>query len=132
VVDPCCETGNPDLVAEDELQHRGRRRAVEQACSPASCSGFYRETDNLIDISLRSAGLPRRVHRQHRRRRHRLGRRGDRHRAALEVFGVTFDYTHTEVEASGSNQQIQDIPRDLAKLILTATSPAAGSAAARR
>ena len=39
------------------------------------------------------------------------------------MFGVTIDYTHTEVEAAGTDQQVQDIPTDLAKLILTAQEP---------
>jgi vitamin B12 transporter len=131
VVDPCCEQGNPNLVAEDSFNTEFGV-GLEQGMVTAELLGFYRKTDNLIDISYDLPAYPDGF----------IVNTDDSvtawggelivTRAAREVFGVTFDYTHTEVEASGSNQQIQDIPRDLAKLILNAHEPAAGSAAARR
>src|SRR5690606_29615409 len=40
-----------------------------------------------------------------------------------DIFGVTASYAHTDAKLGGTDQQMQDIPRDLAKLILTAEAP---------
>jgi vitamin B12 transporter len=85
--------------------------------------GFYRKTDNLIDITYDLPAYPDGF----------VVNTDDSVSAwggelvvsaqLSEVIGVTFDYTHSVVEASGTNQQIQDIPKDLVKLILNLTAP---------
>ena len=122
VVDPCCEQGNPDLVAEDSFNSEFGV-GFERGAVSAELLGFYRETDNLIDIDFDLPAYPDGL----------IVNTDDSVTAwggelvvsaqLSDVVGVTFDYTHSEVEASGTSEQIQDIPKDLAKLILTAAEP---------
>ena len=122
VIDPCCETGNPNLVGEESLNFEGGVGYAANGLS-AELLGFWRKVDNLIDItydlptypdgflintdaSVRVRGAELIVGWQ-----------------VSPVLGVTFDYTHTVSEAEGSDQQLQDIPRDQAKLILQAQAP---------
>ena len=122
VVDPCCEQGNPNLIGEESFNTEFGIGLQGGAVS-GEVLGFYRKIDNLIDIDFSLPAYPDGF----------IVNTGESATAwggevivnarLSEVFGLTFDYTHTQVEASGTNQQVQDIPRDLAKLILRAEAP---------
>ncbi len=122
VVDPCCEQGNPNLVAEQSFNVEGglgyRNRVVN-----AELIGFYREVDDLIGISFDLPEYPDgflvntdgtvKV----------WGGEAIVTARLSEVFTATVDYTHTEAEQQGLDEQLVNIPRDQAKLILDATAP---------
>lgn len=121
VIDPCCETGNPNLVGEGSFNaelgigHSNGAISIE-------AMGFYRRVEDLIGITFDLPAYPDGF----------LVNSDDKTRVwggELVVqaqlsrnFGVVFDYTHTEAEIVGTSQQIQDVPRDIAKLILTGRS----------
>jgi outer membrane cobalamin receptor len=131
VIDPCCERGNPNLIGEESFNTEVGI-GLERGMFSGEVLGFYRKIENLIDIDFSLPAFP-----------DGFIVNTDEHVTAWggevivnarfsEVLSATFDYTHTEVEASGTNQQVQDIPRDLAKLILRAEAPSGrfGGAAA--
>ena len=123
VVDPCCEQGNPNLVAEESFNTEFGVGFDNDAIS-AELLGFYRTVDNLIGITYDPPADPD------------LGlliNTDDKTKlwggelivnARLsDVFGFTFDYTHTRAKFVGTTQQIQDIPKDYAKFIVSAAEP---------
>ena len=115
VVDPCCEKGNPSLVGEESFNTELGVGYANDTFS-AELIGFRRTVDDLIDIDFNLPAYP------------------DgfivNTDAQVEVKGgelvlgarlgervkVTFDYTYSEAQADGSNDQLQDIPRELLKL----------------
>lgn len=131
VVDPCCETGNPNLVGEESFNTEFGVGFEGMAVS-AELLGFYRETDNLIGIDFSLPPYPDGFLVNTDNTVTAWGGEVNVNARLNEVFGLTFDYTHTQVEASGTDEQIQDIPRDLVKVILTAQAPSGrfGGAAA--
>lgn len=122
VIDPCCEQGNPNLVAEDSFNTEFGV-GLERGMFSGEVFGFYRKTRNLIDIDFNLPAYPDGFMVNTTDSVTAWGGEAVVTAQLSEVFGVTLDYTHSEVEAVGTNQQVQDIPRDLAKLILTARSP---------
>jgi len=122
VIDPCCETGNPNLVAEDSFNSE-LGVGLEKGMFSGEILGFYRKTDNLIDITYDLPAYPDGFIINTTDSVTAWGGEAVLNAQLSEVVGLTLDYTHSEVEASGTNQQIQDIPRDLAKAILTLRAP---------
>lgn len=122
VIDPCCERGNPNLIGEESFNTEFGI-GLDGARFSGEVLGFYRKIDNLIDIDFSLPAFPDGFIVNTDQSVTAWGGELVVNAQLSEVFGVTFDYTHTEVEASGTNQQIQDIPRDLAKLILRAAAP---------
>jgi outer membrane cobalamin receptor len=122
VIDPCCEQGNPNLVAEDSFNAEFGV-GLERGMFSGEILGFYRKTENLIDIDFDLPAFPDGFIVNTTNSVSAWGGEAVLTAHLSEIFGITLDYTHSEVEARGTNQQIQDIPRDLAKLILTARAP---------
>jgi vitamin B12 transporter len=122
VIDPCCETGNPNLVGEESFNtelgigFQGGRISAEVL-------GFHRRTENLIGIDFSLPAYPDGF----------IVNTADVVKAwggevivnaqLSEVFGVTLDYTRTEVKMAGTGMQIVNIPKDMAKAILRAQAP---------
>lgn len=131
VVDPCCEQGNPNLVGEESFNTE-LGVGLQGGRFSGEVLGFYRKIENLIDIDFSLPAYPDGFIVNTGQSVTAWGGEVVMNARLSDVFGLTFDYTHTRVEASGSNQQVQDIPRDLAKLILRAEAPSGrfgGSAA---
>jgi vitamin B12 transporter len=131
VVDPCCEQGNPNLIGEASFNTEVGV-GLEGGRFSGEVLGFYRKIDNLIDIDFSLPAYPDGFIVNTANSVTAWGGEVIVNARLSDVLAVTFDYTHTEVEASGTDQQIQDIPRDLAKLILRAQAPSGrlgGSAA---
>jgi vitamin B12 transporter len=134
VADPCCEQGNPDLKGEEsfnvEAGFGGRGSNVEWELTV-----FQRELEDIIQIvtvadarppgspgnfpcaldpvngcfdTFDNAGTP-------------VDTVGAEFVATWQMtddLSGTFDWTHTEAEFDGTNEQIQDIPVDTAKVLL--------------
>ncbi|GAA5056315.1 hypothetical protein GCM10023208_21000 [Erythrobacter westpacificensis] len=121
VIDPCCETGNPNLVGESSFNTElgfgfiGDRVNVELL-------GFYREVEDLIGITYDLPAYPDGFLVNTDGQVKVWGGEFIVNAQLSDVFSVTLDYTHTEAEEEGTDEQIQDVPRDLAKLILNARS----------
>lgn len=121
VIDPCCETGNPNLVGEESFNTEFGLGYQNDTIS-IEAMGFRRKVKDLIGITYDLPAYPDGF----------LINTDDETRvwgAELIVqarlsksFGLTFDYTHTDAKIAGTSQQIQDIPRDMAKLILSGQS----------
>jgi vitamin B12 transporter len=119
VIDPCCETGNPNLVGEGSFNMEAGVGFEDDTVS-AELMGFHRKVKDLIDITYDLPAYPDGF----------LINTSDKTKVwGLEAvvqaqvsrnFGLVADYTHTVAEVVGTSQQIQDVPRDQAKLILTA------------
>jgi vitamin B12 transporter len=122
VIDPCCETGNPNLIAEESFNveagvgYQSRRLSAELL-------GFYRKIDNLIGIDFSLPAFPDGFIVNTDSAVKAWGGEVIVNAQLSEVFGVTLDYTRTEVETVGTNQQLVNIPKDLAKVILRAQAP---------
>jgi outer membrane cobalamin receptor len=122
VVDPCCEQGNPNLVAEQSFNVEGGLGYTDRMLN-AELIGFYREVDDLIGISFDLPEYPDgflvntdgtvKV----------WGGEAIVTARLSEGLTATVDYTHTEAEQVGTDVQLVNIPRDQAKLILDATAP---------
>jgi vitamin B12 transporter len=122
VVDPCCEQGNPNLVAEQSFNVEGGVGYTDRTIT-AELIGFYREVDDLISIDFDLPAYPDgflvntdgtvKV----------WGGEAIVTARLSEVFGATVDYTHTKAEQVGADVQLVNIPRDQAKLIIDATAP---------
>lgn len=117
VIDPCCETGNPNLVGETSFNAEiafggnhagffweiiGFHRNVEDLISidyslPAYPNGFLVNTDDEIEV---------------------LGAEIILGIQLTDAVRATLDYTHTSAETKGSNEQITDVPRDTFKALL--------------
>ncbi len=122
VVDPCCEQGNPNLIGEESFNTE-LGVGLESGMFSGEVLGFYRKIENLIDIDFSLPAFPDGFIVNTDQSVTAWGGEVIVNAQFSDIFAATFDYTHTEVEASGTNQQIQDIPRDLAKLILRAEAP---------
>jgi outer membrane cobalamin receptor len=122
VVDPCCEQGNPNLVAEDSFNTEFGV-GLERGMLSGEVLGFYRETDNLIDITYDLPAYPDGFVINTDQSVTAWGLEAVLTAQVTDWAGLTLDYTHSEVEAEGTNEQIQDIPRDLAKAVLTLQAP---------
>lgn len=122
VVDPCCERGNPNLVGEESFNTE-LGVGLQGGRFSGEVLGFYRKIENLIDIDFSLPAYPDGFIVNTDQSVTAWGGEVVVNARLSDVLGLTFDYTHTEVEASGTNQQVQDIPRDLAKLILRAEAP---------
>lgn len=121
VVDPCCETGNPNLVGEQSYNTEIGIGYANGRFS-AELMGFYRKVEDLIGIDYSLPAYPDGLLVNTDAATKVWGGELIVNARLSDIFDLTFDYTHTEAEEDGSNQQIQDIPRDLAKLILGARS----------
>ncbi len=122
VVDPCCETGNPDLVAESSFNTEFGL-GLERAGLSGEVLGFYRRTRNLIDIDYSLPAYPDGFIVNTPDRVTAWGGEAIVNYQVSPMLGVTLDWTHSEVEAEGTNEQIQDIPRDLVKAIVRFAPP---------
>lgn len=122
VVDPCCEQGNPNLVAEQSFNVEGGVGYTDRTVN-AELIGFYREVDDLIGIDFDLPAYPDgflvntdgtvKV----------WGGEAIVTARLSEWFSATVDYTHTGAEQVGTDVQLVNIPRDQAKLILNADAP---------
>ena len=122
VVDPCCEQGNPNLVAEQSFNVEGGVGYTDRTVN-AELIGFYREVDDLIGIDFDLPAYPDgflvntdgtvKV----------WGGEAIVTARLNDWFSATVDYTHTEAEQVGTDVQLVNIPRDQAKLILNADAP---------
>jgi outer membrane cobalamin receptor len=131
VIDPCCETGNPNLKPEESFNAEA---AIGLGSGPVTgeIAGFYRKVKNLIDIDYSLPAYPDGF----------IVNTPD----AVKFWGgeavvsarlndwlhLTADYTHTEAEVVGTSDQVREIPRDNAKLIVDLAAPSGrfgGSAA---
>lgn len=122
VIDPCCETGNPNLVGEESFNVEaglGFRRGPFNA----ELIGFHRRVEDLITIDyslpaypdgflVNSAGVVKV-----------WGGEAIINTRLSDVFGVTLDYTRTEAKMVGTDQQFVNIPKDMVKVILDARAP---------
>ena len=122
VIDPCCETGNPNLIAEDSFNSESGV-GIERGVFSGEVLGFYRKTDNLIDIDFDGPAFPDGFIVNTDESVTAWGGEIVLNAQLSEWAGLTLDYTHSEVEAEGTNVQVQDIPRDLAKAILRLEEP---------
>jgi vitamin B12 transporter len=121
VIDPCCERGNPDLLPEESFNAE-LGFGLERGMISGEITGFYREVENLIDITFDLPAFPDgfiintpdmvKV----------WGGEAVVNARLTDVLSLTADYTHTEAEIDGGNTQIAEIPRDYFKLILNAAA----------
>lgn len=122
VIDPCCETGNPNLVGEESfnaelgLGFGGSRFSAE-------VMGFYRKIEDLINITYALPAYPDGFLVNTDAAVKVWGAEAVVNAQLSDVFGVTLDYTHTKAEMVGSDLQLVNIPKNLAKAILRADSP---------
>ncbi len=122
VIDPCCETGNPNLVGEDSFNTEFGVGYSDDRFS-FELLGFYREVDNLIGIDYSLPAFPDGFLVNTDGQVTVWGGEIVFNAQLNDILGVTFDYTHTVAEEEGANEQIQDIPRDQVKLIMRAEAP---------
>lgn len=131
VIDPCCETGNPNLVGEESFNTEAGVGFVGGNFS-AELIGFHRKVENLIGITYDLPEYPDgflintpdavKV----------WGGEAIVNAEFNDVVGVTLDYTHTRAEQVGTDEQLVNIPKDLFKAIVRAQAPSGrfgGSAA---
>lgn len=122
LVDPCCEQGNPNLVGEQSFNtefgigYKDDRISVE-------AMGFYRTVKDLITVSYDLPAYPDGFFINSDQQTKVWGGEFIANIRLSDVFGFTFDYTHTQARFEGSTLQIQDIPKDQAKLILSGQAP---------
>lgn len=122
VIDPCCETGNPNLVAEESFNTEFGLGYRDDAIS-AEVLGFYRTVDNLIGITYDLPAYPDGFMINTDNKTRLWGGELVLNARLSDVFGLTFDYTHTRVRFAGTTDQVQDIPKDQAKFIASAQEP---------
>lgn len=122
VIDPCCETGNPNLVAEQSFNTE-IGIGYQTGDLSIEAMGFYRKVDDLIGISYDLPAYPDGFLINTANSTKLWGGEIIVNARLSNVFAVTLDYTHTQAEIAGSGQQLHDIPRDIAKLILRAQEP---------
>jgi vitamin B12 transporter len=121
VIDPCCETGNPNLVGEESFNIEGGLGFQRRNFS-AELIGFHRKVENLIGITYDLPAYPDgflintpdavKV----------WGGEAIVNAEFNDVIGVTVDYTHTKAQRVGVDEQLVNIPKDLLKVILRAQS----------
>lgn len=122
VIDPCCETGNPNLVGEESFNTEGGVGFLGGNFS-AELIGFYRKVENLIGITYDLPEYPDgflintpdavKV----------WGGEAVVSAEFNDVIGATVDYTHTSAQQAGTSDQLVNIPKDLLKVILRAQDP---------
>jgi vitamin B12 transporter len=122
VIDPCCETGNPNLVGESSFNTE-LGFGYERGMFSAEVMGFYRKVDDLIGVTYDLPEYPDGF----------LINTPDAVKVwggevvvnarLSDVFNVTADYTHTRAEQVGTDDQLVNIPKDQVKLILQAQEP---------
>lgn len=122
VVDPCCETGNPNLVGESSFNTEFGLGYKRGAIS-AEVMGFYRKVDDLIDITYDLPEYPNGFLINTPEAVKVYGGEVVVSAQLNDVFGATFDYTHTRAEQVGTDDQLVNIPKDLVKVILNARAP---------
>lgn len=122
VIDPCCEQGNPNLIAEESFNTEFGIGYRSDAIS-VEALGFYRTVDNLIGITYDLPAYPDGFIINTQDRTRVWGGELIVNARLSDMFGFTFDYTHTTARFEGSALQIQDIPKDLAKFIVSAQAP---------
>ena len=117
VIDPCCERGNPNLVAEESFNVEAALGGRHQRFTWEAI-GFHRNVEDLIVIDFDLPAFP-----------DGLIVNSD---AEVEVDGfelmgtlaftdtlsTTLDYTYSDATEKGSSDQLDDIPEDMARLIL--------------
>jgi len=117
VIDPCCERGNPNLVAEESFNveagvgGRAGRFSWEAL-------GFLRDVEDLIVIDFDLPAFPDGLI---------VNSDQEVEVEGFELLGsfratdsltATVDYTHSDATEKGSSQQLDDIPVDQAKLLV--------------
>jgi vitamin B12 transporter len=117
VIDPCCERGNPNLVAEESFNAEAAAGGRYERFTWEAMA-FHRNVEDLIVIDFDLPDFP-----------DGLIVNSD---AEIEVDGfeltgtfdltdtlaATLDYTYSDAAEKGSSDQLDDIPEDMAKLIL--------------
>jgi vitamin B12 transporter len=116
VIDPCCERGNPNLVAEESFNVEGGIGFGGDRFN-LEAIGFWRRVENLINIDYDLPAFPDGL----------IVNTGDEVKVwggelvasarLTDQIGLTFDYTHTEAEMAGGGAPLVNIPRDLVKVI---------------
>jgi vitamin B12 transporter len=122
VVDPCCEQGNPNLVAEESFNVEGGLGFATGRIN-AELIGFYREVENLIDVTYDLPEYPDGFIINTDDKVKVWGGEAIVTARLSDAFSATVDYTHTKSEVVGSDTQLVNIPRDQAKFILSAQTP---------
>ncbi|OYW44268.1 MAG: hypothetical protein B7Z08_02960 [Sphingomonadales bacterium 32-68-7] len=122
VIDPCCEQGNPNLVAEQSFNVEGGLGFAGGSVT-AELMGFYREVDDLITIDFSLPAYPDGFLVNSAGQVKVWGGEAVVTARLSDVFSGTIDWTHTEAEMAGNPDQLVNIPRDNAKFILNADAP---------
>ena len=118
-IDPCCEQGNPNLVAEQSFNVEGGVGYTNGRIN-AELIGFYRKVDDLITISYDLPAYPDGFYVNSDGRVKVWGGEAVVTARLNDNLSATIDYTHTESEQVGTNVQLVNIPRDQAKFVLSA------------
>lgn len=122
VVDPCCEQGNPNLVAEESFNIEGGVGYSNDVIN-TELMVFHRNVDNLIGITFALPAYP---------DGYIINTDGEVTMWGFEAVGsvrlsenfdFTLDYTHTEAQAAGTDVQVVRIPEDLVKAIVNVQDP---------
>lgn len=120
--DPCCESGNPNLIGEHTFNVEGGIGFGGPGIN-AELTGFHRKISDLITISYAEPGFPDGLYINSANVVKVWGGEAVVNAQLSDVFGVTLDYTHTRARQVGVSDQIVNIPKNLAKAILRADSP---------
>ena len=118
VVDPCCEQGNPNLVAEESFNFEAGVGGRHGRFSWEAI-GFLRDVEDLITIDFDLPDFPDGLI---------VNSDQEVEVEGFELIGMlqasptrvsaTVDYTYSDAAEKGSSDQLDDIPEDMAKLIV--------------
>jgi len=116
----CCERGNPNLESEES-------RNVEIGLGGNSASGalgwqivyFAREVENLIGIDFDDPEFPDGIYTNFDQTAKFDGFELVLNGRLTDTLSASFSYTATDARLAGSSEQIEDIPKAIAKLALT-------------
>jgi outer membrane cobalamin receptor len=122
VANGCCEQGNPNLVAEQSFNVEGGLGFANGMIN-AELIGFYRTVDDLITIDFSLPAWPEGFYVNSPEEVRVWGGEAIVTARLSETVTATVDYTHTGAEMVGTDEQLVNIPRDQAKLILNAQTP---------
>ncbi len=122
VIDPCCEQGNPNLVGEESFNVEGGV-GFRRGPFSAEIMGFHRKVDHLIGITYDLPEYPDGFLINTPNAVKMWGGEAVASVQLSRVLSATVDYTHTVARTQGSDLQLNNIPRDQAKLILAAQAP---------
>ncbi len=122
VANGCCEQGNPNLVAEQSFNVEGGLGFTNSAIN-AELIGFYRDVDDLITIDFSLPAWPEGLYVNSPGEVKVWGAEAIVTARLSDAVTATVDYTHTDAEMVGTDEQLVNIPRDQAKLILNAQTP---------